>query len=830
MKWSQWKIRNNKTIQALLALSVAVGAGVMGASGCLDRPLCSTDCVPQTTNVFVSKYENTSVDQIDLLFMIDNSSSMKDKQDVLRAAVPDLVDRLVNPRCVDANGTPAPTQPTDPSAACTGGFTREFTAIDDIHIGIVTSSLGDHGGGATCPQSASTPLMVEEDTDDGRLVGSRGRAGPTAPAPFINLYAEPVPPDPAGFLNWHPNTIANETTPDALKQTFADMVLDTDQQGCGFEAQLESWYRFLADPAPPKSVDLAPCPGAPSQQCAKRTGIDQTLLDQRKAFLRPNSLLAVIMLTDENDCSIEDKDQAYLVAEDDWHPPNGSTACGTNPNDPCCYSCQIGPPTGAHCLAPDPACAKSAPQQDRAGGSGNFNLRCFQQKARFGVDFLYPTARYVNALKSPELCTSLDTLAMPADPRDCPDGDGDGQPDVFSNPIYSDLTGGGAAPRAQELVFFGGIVGVPWQDIQTSTRDDGSSYPAGELHYKTAATMLSDGTWDTILGDPNASPPVLPNDALMVESTSPRGSGPANAQTPLVGASGPRFGTPGSNPSNGHEWMDEAQGDLEYACVFPIPPRPDGTAANTDCYGRDPRDNDPLCQNSDGTYGTTQYFAKGYPDLRELQVLKDFGDNSIVASLCAQQVTDATQQNYGYRPAIDAIVDRLKEQLANKCLPRALVVDPITHEVPCNILEAGRGAEFADCTRVGRTTATPALIQSARDNLASQGSCTKGAPTATLPACDDFDICEIAPAGPDCHTTNATSAGWCYIDPKNGDPASLVASCPATKKRILRFVGPDTPAHGGVTLIACQGAQLDDTSSPSPSSPMTPPGESDASP
>jgi hypothetical protein len=824
MTWSQWKIRNNKTMHGLLALSVAVGAGVTGASGCLDRPLCSTDCVPQTTNVLVSKYENTSVDQIDLLFMIDNSSSMKDKQDVLRAAVPDLVGRLVNPRCVDPNGAPAPTQPSDPSAACPGGFAREFTAIDDIHIGIVTSSVGDHGAGTTCPQSTSTPLMIEEDTDDGRLVGSRGRAGPNAPAPFVDLYSQSVPPDPAGFLNWHPKTVANETTPDAFTQTFADMVFDADQQGCGFEAQLESWYRFLADPAPPASVDLVACPGAPSERCAKRTGLDQTLLDQRKAFLRPNSLLAVIMLTDENDCSIEDKDQAYLVADGDWHAPNGSSACGTNPNDPCCYSCQIGPPPGSHCLTPDPVCSKSAPQQDR--GNGNFNLRCFQQKARFGVDFLYPTARYVNALKSPELCTSLDTLAVTDDPRDCPDADGDGMPDLMPNPIYSDLTGGGAAPRSQDLVFFGGIIGVPWQDIQTSTRADGSSYPAGELHYKTASTMLSDGTWDTILGNSNASPPVLPNDGLMVESTSPRGSGPADAQNPLVGPSGPRFGTMGSNPSNGHDWTDVAQGDLEYACIFPLPPPNGGTASNGDCSTRDPGDDNPLCQNPDGTYGTTQYFAKGYPDLRELQVLKDFGDNSIVASLCAQQVTDTTQQNYGYRPAIDAIVDRLKEQLANKCLPRALVVDPITHDVPCNILEAGLGAEFADCTRVGRAAAEPALVDAARDNLASQGSCTKGAPNPTLPACNDFNICEITPAGHDCHTTNATSAGWCYIDPKNGDPASLVASCPAIEKRILRFVGPDTPAHGGVTLIACQGAQFDDTTE----SPSVTPSESDASP
>src|SRR5512144_1995052 len=51
-------------------------------------------------------------DKIDLLFMIDNSISMSDKQAILRAAVPDLVNRLVNPICVDAQGNtyPAPAE------------------------------------------------------------------------------------------------------------------------------------------------------------------------------------------------------------------------------------------------------------------------------------------------------------------------------------------------------------------------------------------------------------------------------------------------------------------------------------------------------------------------------------------------------------------------------------------------------------------------------------------------------------------------------------------------------------------------------------------------
>src|SRR5215471_10175341 len=42
-----------------------------------------------------------SARRVDALFMVDNSSSMADKQAILAAVVGDLVNRLVNPACVD---------------------------------------------------------------------------------------------------------------------------------------------------------------------------------------------------------------------------------------------------------------------------------------------------------------------------------------------------------------------------------------------------------------------------------------------------------------------------------------------------------------------------------------------------------------------------------------------------------------------------------------------------------------------------------------------------------------------------------------------------------
>ena len=128
---------------------------------------------------------------------------------------------------------------------------------------------------------------------------------------------------------------------------FQDMVTATNENGCGYEAQLEGWFRFLIDPVPP----VLPLP-APVGPYTSRIGSDDALLAQRAVFLRPDSLVAIIMLTDENDCSIRDTDYGWVSdqLEDANHNPTpiptGSAQCATNPNDRCCYSCTASPPSG----------------------------------------------------------------------------------------------------------------------------------------------------------------------------------------------------------------------------------------------------------------------------------------------------------------------------------------------------------------------------------------------------------------------------------------------------------------------------------------------------
>src|SRR5688572_24691680 len=156
------------------------------AAGCLDRPVAPSE--PKTTNVFVKLVPQNFVDKIDLLFMIDNSLSMKDKQLILEDAVPVLVERLVTPRCLDENGSSVGTAGAD--GTCAVG-SPEFTAIKDIHIGVITSSLGNHGGVECTPQPT--------DPGQGRTPDDRAELLP-AVRPGIPLASW----QGAGFLAWDP--------------------------------------------------------------------------------------------------------------------------------------------------------------------------------------------------------------------------------------------------------------------------------------------------------------------------------------------------------------------------------------------------------------------------------------------------------------------------------------------------------------------------------------------------------------------------------------------------------------------------------------------------
>ncbi len=774
------------------------------ASACLDRPIGSPP--PVTTNIFVDKITQTSVDKIDLLFMIDNSISMSDKQDILQLAVPDLVNRLVNPICVDSMGNQFP-PPASGQPSCPAGQSQEFNPITNINIGVVSSSLGDVGANVACP-AENFPRYVADRIDLAHLMGSLQRGRGTANTP-------------EGFLQWRAGT----TNLAEFNTNFQDMVKSVGENGCGWEASLESWYRFLVDPVPYRNITRVQCPGSSStglncvQAATDADNVilrDETLLAQRRAFLRPDSLVAIIMLTDENDCSMRVGDQTWVVAAiDDSRPMfRGSSTCATDANAKCCYSCPLGPPDG--CPA-DPICnadaANDVLQNRLPGNQDGQNLRCFQQKRRFGIDFLYPTQRYVNALQQTEICWNALDLSL----------EGCRPEDIIPNPLY-------AGGRSPDLVFLGGIVGVPWQAIASQVDANKRPLAAGQLRFQDAEELKLNNTWAQILGSPGRAwraggagraevtgvPAVLPGLAQMVES---------------------EFSRPGivpGNDVNGREY-DTTEGDmgmiaaddLQYACIFPLPTPRDCTqrsAANgdaCDCFvGKLDR---PLCEQDPGrsTPGTTQYWSKAYPGSRHLEVLKDYGANSIVASICARNVENAQAADFGYRPAIAAIVDRLKEQLGDRCLPRPLLINPADDTVSCNLVETiPRPAAGAAClcnAAIARAKPDPVVESVVRSQLVKErvSPCADGDDD-----CSDACLCEVLQVQqvtanpPDAlqrcqNDPDATGVeGWCYVDADQGVGSDeLVENCPATQRRLLRFVGRGLEPNT-TTYVACTGSSF----------------------
>ena len=128
---------------------------------------------------------------------------------------------------------------------------------------------------------------------------------------------------------------------------FTDLVIGVGQHGCGYEASLEAAYRFLIDPEPYDTICRRHDLRRP-RHSACSNGTDQALLQQRADFLRPDSLVSVVLVTDENDCSIIDGGQGFhalLPPEQRHRSAASSRAARRNasktPTTACCFNCGV---------------------------------------------------------------------------------------------------------------------------------------------------------------------------------------------------------------------------------------------------------------------------------------------------------------------------------------------------------------------------------------------------------------------------------------------------------------------------------------------------------
>ena len=282
----------------------------VATTGCLDRDLRPLN--PCTISGVSRRIKVTNVDKVDLLFMIDNSNSMSQEQTSLNRELSNLVGILATG--VRADGT-------------------TFPPVKDLRIGVITSDMGTFGvGDVGCDNGFG---------DDGVL----RTAGDTSDAACSATYPS--------FMTFKPEEDAG------MEEAFAadvTCVARVGTRGCGFEQQLDAVL---------KAVSLPTATDIDGSTLTFQSGTTGHAGGANADFLRPDSLLAIIMVTDEDDCSASDPDLFNMAS-------------------------------GRY--------------------SGALNLRCSQSGNQ---DAIRPTARYVNGLiqtrPDPDLLVFAAIVGVPVD-------------------------------------------------------------------------------------------------------------------------------------------------------------------------------------------------------------------------------------------------------------------------------------------------------------------------------------------------------------------------------------------------------------------------------
>ncbi|MDQ3032855.1 MAG: hypothetical protein M3Y87_10590, partial [Myxococcota bacterium] len=257
---------------------VIASLAVLGL-GCSERGLRpAAPCTRSPTSIDTW---SRGADQVDLLFMIDNSGSMTEEQASLTAELPDLVRVLASgDRRLDG--------------------VQDFQPVRSLHIGVITSDMGVGGHDVPTCDGGTFGAMFG---DDGVLL-TRGRTAiPGCIATYPSIFQfERDRDDPLTFA------------------TDVACVANAGVGGCGFEQQLEAVLKAIS-PSTPQAWTV---PGyVPPVFFGSSSGhADRSNM----GFVRENSALAIILVTDEEDCS---------ASNPDIFNPGSATFSGTDLNLRC---------------------------------------------------------------------------------------------------------------------------------------------------------------------------------------------------------------------------------------------------------------------------------------------------------------------------------------------------------------------------------------------------------------------------------------------------------------------------------------------------------------
>src|SRR5690348_2498849 len=97
---------------------------LLALGGCLDRDV--KPLVPCTLTGLSQRVSIDRIENVDLLFVVDNSGSMSEEQASLANQIPRLVNVLASGDA-DADGTP------------------DFPAVPSLHVGVISTDMGTGG-------------------------------------------------------------------------------------------------------------------------------------------------------------------------------------------------------------------------------------------------------------------------------------------------------------------------------------------------------------------------------------------------------------------------------------------------------------------------------------------------------------------------------------------------------------------------------------------------------------------------------------------------------------------------------------------------------------
>jgi hypothetical protein len=230
---------------------------VVGALGCLDRELAQLE--PRVGRAIEVPVNSDGIADVDLLLVIDDSTSMREEQELLRREIPQLVRGLTAPPDEDGDGEP------------------DWTPVESLRVAVVTTDMGTNG----VPISGLGGCGLESTSRDPLGADGRFRQSITCDATGSTIQSWQMGEDVDAFVD------------------RVGCVADAGIRGCGFEQPLAA--------------------GAVALSRFAETG-----------FPRDESLLAVLVLTDEEDCSVGDTTAFYAALPTDTQGLNRH--CINNPS------------------------------------------------------------------------------------------------------------------------------------------------------------------------------------------------------------------------------------------------------------------------------------------------------------------------------------------------------------------------------------------------------------------------------------------------------------------------------------------------------------------